>query len=80
MTANLTPKQGVERFVRALAAQPALWRDYFLLLRLTKQRRSAPAALCWDEVSLEAGMITLRPDAQSAKGKGWHSCALSPSA
>lgn len=59
-----------DRFMEALAGEPSLWRDYFLLLLLTGLRRSALAGLRWGQVNLQTGMVNLIAGEAGTKGKG----------
>ncbi len=52
----------VTQLMQALAKQPPAWRDFFLLLLLTGQRRGAVAAMRWDQLDLAEGV--------------WHSPAI----
>ncbi len=50
-------KEGeIEAFMRAVAAEPPTWRDYFLVALLTGQRRENLSRMRWDEIDLDSGV------------------------
>jgi len=55
------------RFIAALAAAPQPWRDYFEVLLFVGFRRTATAAMRWQDVNLQAGTWTV-PQKQSKSG------------
>ncbi|MGH9550083.1 MAG: site-specific integrase, partial [Terriglobales bacterium] len=55
------------RFIAALSAAPQPWRDYFEVLLFVGFRRSATAAMRWQDVNLDNGTWTV-PKAKSKSG------------
>ena len=50
-------KEGeIEVFMRAVAAEPPTWRDYFLIALLTGQRRENLSRMRWEEIDLDTGV------------------------
>lgn len=46
----------LESFLRAVAVEPATWRDYFLLALLTGQRRENLSRMTWEEIDFRHGV------------------------
>ena len=46
----------LEAFLRAVAAEPPTWRDYFLIALLTGQRRENVSRMRWDEIDFDSAV------------------------
>jgi integrase len=57
-----------ECLLHAIATEPPIWRDYFLLALLTGQRRDNLCRMAWDEIDLRHGVWHI-PAAKSKNGR-----------
>lgn len=63
------PEQ-VSDFINALECESLRWRAYFSLALMSQMRRGELIALCWDDINLETGIISITKSAFYMVGHG----------